>query len=69
MSMYTALMSEDVEDVDEERGRPREFLLDDDGALNITDPRVEGFLAYLAMQAVSWRHSNGVVQPFWTRVD
>ena len=69
MSMYRALMFNDVEDVDEERARLREFLLDDDGALKITDPRVEGFLTYLAWQAVSWRHSRGVIVPFWTRVD
>ena len=69
LSAYRALMFEDVGDVDEERRRLREFLLDDDGALNITDSRVEGFLTLLAVQALNWRYSTAVVRPFWSRVD
>lgn len=71
MSMFQALMCEDkdVEDVKEERLRLRNFLLDEDGALKITEPEVEGFLVFLAMHAVSWRYQSGVVLPFWNRGD
>ena len=69
LSAYRALMFEDVGDVTEERARLRAFLLDEEGALNFADPRVEGFLTFLATQAVNWRFSRGVVLPFWTRVD
>ena len=63
--IFRALMFDDVDDVDAERARLREFLLNGDGSIKLDEPKVEGFLTFLSLQSVSWRFAQKVTRPFW----
>ena len=63
--IFRALMFHDVDDVDAERARLREFLLNGDGSIKLDEPKVEGFLTFLSLQSVSWRFAQKVTRPFW----